>query len=33
MDVFISYYVVTQWCRVILEKLAGSQIFKKFHAF
>ena len=33
MDVFISCYVLTQWCRVLLEKLTGSQLLKKFHAF
>ena len=26
-------YLLTQWCRVLLEKLTGLQLFKKFPAF
>ena len=26
-------YLLTQWCRVLLEKLTGLQLVKKFHAF
>ena len=31
----IAYYtyLLTPWCRVLLEKLAGLQLFKKFPAF
>jgi hypothetical protein len=26
-------YLLTQWSRVLLEKLTGLQLVKKFHAF
>ena len=26
-------YILTPWCRVLLEKLTGLQLVKKFHAF
>jgi len=26
-------YLLTPWCRVVLEKLAGLQLIKKFPAF
>ena len=26
-------YLLTQWCRVLLEKLTGLQVVKKFNAF
>ena len=26
-------YLLTPWCRVLLEKLTGLQLVKKFHAF
>jgi len=25
--------ILTPWCRVLLEKLTGLQLVKKFHAF
>ena len=28
-----KYYLLTPWCRVLLEKLTGLQLVKKFHAF
>ena len=28
-----TYYLLTLWCRVLLEKLTGLQLVKKFHAF
>ena len=27
------YYLLTPWCRVLLEKLTGLQLVKKFPAF
>ena len=30
--IFITY-LLTPWCRVLLEKLTGLQLVKKFHAF
>ena len=30
---FISTYLLTPWCRVLLEKLTGLQLVKKFPAF
>ena len=30
---FILTYLLTPWCRVLLEKLTGLQLVKKFHAF
>ena len=35
-DSFITYlltYLLTQWCKVLLEKLTGLQLVKKFPAF
>jgi len=32
-DIFIFTYLLTQWSRVLLEKLTGSQLVKKFLAF
>ena len=29
----ISHYLLTPWCRVLLEKLTGLQLVKKFPAF
>jgi len=29
----LSYRPITAWCRVLLEKLTGLQLVKKFHAF
>ena len=29
----VSVYLLTPWCRVILQKLTGLQLFKKFPAF
>ena len=29
----ILHYLLTPWCRVLLEKLTGLQLVKKFHAF
>ena len=29
----IRYYLITPWCRVLLEKLTGLQLIKKFPAF
>ena len=29
----LLYYLLTPWCRVLLEKLTGSQLVKKFPAF
>ena len=29
----LSYYLLTPWCRVLLEKLTGLQLVKKFPAF
>ena len=29
----VPYYLHTPWCRVILEKLTGLQLVKKFHEF
>ena len=29
----IETYLLTPWCRVLLEKLTGLQLVKKFHAF
>ena len=29
----VGYYLLTPWCRVLLEKLTGLQLVKKFHAF
>ena len=31
--VAISYYLLTPWCRVLLEQLTGLQLVKKFPAF
>jgi len=28
-----TVYLLTAWSRVLLEKLTGSQLVKKFHAF
>ena len=30
---FVNSYLLTPWCRVLLEKLTGLQLVKKFHAF
>ena len=30
---FLLYYLLTPWCRVLLEKLTGLQLVKKFPAF
>jgi len=30
---FIITYLLTPWCRVLLEKLTGLQLVKKFPAF
>jgi hypothetical protein len=30
---YIHTYSLTPWSRVLLEKLTGSQLVKKFHAF
>ena len=30
---YLLTYLLTPWCRVLLEKLTGLQIFKKFPAF
>ena len=30
---FICHYLLTPWCRVLLEKLIGLQLVKKFPAF
>ena len=31
--VFVYTYLLTPWCRVLLEKLTGLQLVKKFPAF
>ena len=31
--IYICIYLLTPWCRVLLEKLTGLQLVKKFHAF
>ena len=31
--IFLLTYLLTPWCRVLLEKLTGSQLVKKFPAF
>ena len=31
--VFHETYLLTPWCRVLLQKLTGLQLVKKFHAF
>ena len=33
MQHLACYYILTPWCRVILEKLTGLQLVKKFPAF
>jgi len=30
---FLSIYLLTPWCKVLLEKLTGLQLIKKFPAF
>ena len=30
---YLLNYLLTPWCRVLLEKLTGVQLVKKFHAF
>ena len=30
---YLLTYLLTSWCRVLLEKLTGLQLVKKFHAF
>jgi len=32
-EVLINTYLLTPWCRVLLEKLTGLQLVKKFQAF
>ena len=32
-DVLCAFKLLTLWCRVLLEKLTGLQLVKKFHAF
>jgi len=32
-DTYFLTYLLTQWCTVLLEKLTGFQLFKKFPAF
>ena len=31
--IVLKYYLLTPWCRVLLEKLTGLQLVKKFPAF
>ena len=31
--IYIYIYILTPWCRVLLEKLTRLQLVKKFHAF
>ena len=31
--IFLLTYLLTPWCRVLLEKLTGLQLVKKFPAF
>ena len=33
MDTYLLTYLLTPWCRVLLEKLTGLQLVKKFPAF
>ena len=33
VDMFFSTYLLTPWCRVLLEQLTGLQLVKKFPAF
>ena len=33
MNTYILTYLLTPWCRVLLEKLTGLQLVKKFTAF
>ena len=33
MNVCVCVYILTPWCRVLLEKLTGLQLVKKFPAF
>ena len=33
VDCEISHYLLTPWCRVLLEKLTGLQLVNKFPAF
>ena len=33
MDLYLLTYLLTPWCRVLLEKLTGLQLVKKFLAF
>ena len=32
-NVRLTYYLLTPWCKVLLEKLTGLQLVKKFPAF
>ena len=32
-EAYLLTYLLTPWCRVLLEKLAGLQLVKKFPAF
>jgi len=33
ISTFVTKYLLTPWCRVLLEKLTGLQVVKKFPAF
>ena len=33
MYIYIYIYLLTPWCRVLLEQLTGLQLVKKFPAF
>jgi len=33
LSTYLLTYLLTQWCRVLLEKLTGFQLVKKFPAF
>ena len=33
LELYCNYYLLTPWCRVLLEKLTGLQLVKKFPVF